>query len=77
MIDKAALKQVLEDQIANPGSNIEFLRQLRQLVVENHSVIYKISKAYPADNYQDLCYNKSIKILKKDRPKLVYHSPQM
>ena len=37
MIDKAALKQVLENQIANPGSTTEFLRQLRQLVVENHS----------------------------------------
>ena len=35
-MDKAALKQLLERQIANPGPKAEFLRQLRELVVDDH-----------------------------------------
>ena len=37
MIDKTALKQLLEDQIANPKSTTEFLRELRKLVIDNQS----------------------------------------
>ena len=37
MIDKTALKHLLEDQIANPKSTTEFLRELRKLVIDNQS----------------------------------------